>query len=124
MCKDPILCYFDSNKQYFIETDFSDYVNTDVLSQIGENNLLHTVAYFLRRIVPAKCYYKIYDKKFLALFDVLKMEARVGKYRPTSESAYWPQGLKVLYDHQEVNPAASKVGRIPIRVQFCDQLLE
>ena len=51
-----------------------------------------------------------------------RIEARAGRHRPTNESAHWPQRVKVLYNHQEVNTAASKVGGILIGVQLCDQL--
>ena len=53
-----------------------------------------------------------------------RMEARVGRHWPTSESAHWLHRVRVFYDHQKVNTAASKVGRILIRVQLCDQLLK
>ena len=67
MYEDLILYYFDLTKQCFIETDSSDYVNASVLSQMGDDGLLHPMAYFLRRIAPAECYYKIYDKELLAI---------------------------------------------------------
>ena len=67
MCEDLILCYFDPNKQYFIETDSSNYVNTGVLSQIDKDGLLHPVAYFSRKMAPAECHYKIYDKELLTI---------------------------------------------------------
>ena len=72
MCKDLILHHFKPNKQYFVETDSSDYVNADVLSQIGEDSLLHSVVYFLRRMVPVKCHYEIYDKELLVIIWCFK----------------------------------------------------
>ena len=70
--EDPILCHFDPTKQCFVETDSSDYVNTSMLSQMGNDGLLHPVAYFLRRMVLAECNYKIYDKKLLAIICCFK----------------------------------------------------
>ena len=67
VCEDLILCHFNPNKQYFIETDSFDYVNAGVLLQMGENSLLYPVVYFSRRMTPAECHYKIYDKKLLAI---------------------------------------------------------
>ena len=32
VCEDLILCHFDLNKQCFVETDFSNYVNANMLS--------------------------------------------------------------------------------------------
>ena len=72
MCENLILCYFDPNKQCFVETDFSDYVNAGVLLQIGEDGLLHPVTYFLRRMAPVECNYKIYDKKLLVIIPCFK----------------------------------------------------
>ena len=92
MCEDLILCHFDLIKQYFVETDFSNYVNASVLSQMGDDGLLHPMAYFLRRIVPAKCHYKIYDKELLAIIHCFK------KWRPELEGTGLP--VKVLIDHK------------------------
>ena len=67
VCKGLILCHFDPNKQCFVETDFSNYINAGMLSQIDNNGVLHSVVYFSKRITPAKCNYKIYNKKLLAI---------------------------------------------------------
>ena len=92
VCKDPILCHFDSTKQCFIETDSSNYVNADVLSQMGENGLLHPVAYFSKRMAPIECHYKIYDKELLAIIQCFK------EWRPELEGTGLP--VKVLTDHK------------------------
>ena len=34
-----------------------------ILSQLGNDRLLHLVAYFLKKIAPTKCNYEIYNKK-------------------------------------------------------------
>ena len=47
--------------------DTSNYINTGVLSQMGDDSLLYPVAYFSRRIAPVKCHYEIYDKKLLVI---------------------------------------------------------
>ena len=67
MCEASILWHFDPNEQCFVETDSSDYVNADVLSQPDNNSILHPVAYFSRRMSPAECNYEIYDKELLAI---------------------------------------------------------
>ena len=67
MCEALIFCHFDLSKQYFVETDSSDYVNAGVLSQLDDEGVLHPVAYFSKNIAPAECNYKIYNKKFLAI---------------------------------------------------------
>ena len=67
--EDLILCHFNPNKQCFVETDSSDYVNAGILSQIDEDGLLHPMAYFLRRIVPAEYHYEIYDRELFAIIQ-------------------------------------------------------
>ena len=54
-----------------METNSSDYVSAGVLSQ-KDNEILHLVAYFSKRIVPAKCNYEIYDKELLAIIRCFK----------------------------------------------------
>ena len=49
MCKELILAYFNPKKQYFVESDSSNYINTRVLFQISDNILLHLVAYFSKK---------------------------------------------------------------------------
>lgn len=66
-CKALILKHFDPNEQYFIKMDSSNYVNADVLSQQDDDGLLHSMAYFSRRMALAECNYEMYDKKLLAI---------------------------------------------------------
>ena len=67
ICKAPILIYFVASKLHHLEIDSSDYVSTKILSQKSDNRNLHSVAYFLKKMVPAECNYKIYNKKLLAI---------------------------------------------------------
>ena len=92
MCENLIIYYFDPNKQYFIEIDFSDYVNAGMLSQMGENGLLHPVTYFSRRMAPVKCHYEIYDKELLAIIWCFK------EWQPELEGTSLP--VKVFTDHK------------------------
>lgn len=62
-----ILKHFDLNKQCFVETNSSNYMNAGVLFQRGEDGLLYSIAYFLRKMTLAKYNYKIYDKELLAI---------------------------------------------------------
>ena len=71
-CKALILKLFDLNKQCFVKTNSSNYVNTGVLSQQGDDSLLHSVAYFSCRMAPADCNYKIYNKELLAIICYFK----------------------------------------------------
>ena len=67
LCKAPILCHFDPNEQCFVETDFSDYVNAEMLSQLDNKGIFYLVAFFSWRMSLAECNYEIYDKKLIAI---------------------------------------------------------
>ena len=71
--KAPILAHFDRSKKSYVETDSSDYIFLGVFLQIGEDKLLHPVAFFSKKLIAAECNYDIYDKELL-LFDALKNE--------------------------------------------------
>ena len=94
MCKALILCHFDSSKQCFVKIDLSDYVNAGMLSQLDDKDVLHPVAYFSRKMAPAKCNYKIYDKKLLAIIRCFE------EWRPELEHTGLP--VKVLTNHKDL----------------------
>jgi hypothetical protein len=66
-----ILIHFDYSKTAYIKADLSDYVQGGCLSQI-KDGFLHPVAFFLKKLTPAKCNYKIYDKELLAIVNSLE----------------------------------------------------
>jgi len=63
----PVLAHFDRNRKSYLETDSSDYVNSGILSQYGEDGLLHPVAFFSKNLNPTECNYEIYDKELLPI---------------------------------------------------------
>ena len=63
----PILARFDFDKDVIVETDASDYVSAGVLSQYGDDGLLHPDAFFSKKHSPAECNYEIYDKELMAI---------------------------------------------------------
>lgn len=67
ICKASILIYFNLSKQCHIETDLLDYVSAGVLSHEDDSRIFHLVAFYLKRIVLAKCNYEIYNNKLLAI---------------------------------------------------------
>jgi len=67
-----ILRHFDQNKETILETDSFDYVNDDILSQYDDEETLHLMIYYSKNLSLAKCNYKIYDKKLLAIIHVFK----------------------------------------------------
>ena len=88
----PILAYFNPSKECYVETNSSDYVSTGVLSQENDNRIFHPVVYFSKRIVPAECNYKIYDKELLAIIQCFE------EWRPELKGTAMP--VKVLTDHK------------------------
>ena len=58
----PVLAHYDSLLKTWVETDASDFVVAGVLFQ-KHGKELKPVAYFSKKMAPAKCNYMIYDKK-------------------------------------------------------------
>ena len=82
-CKALILKHFNPNKQYFVETDFSDYINADVLSEQGEDGLLHPLSVpeklwvdvtidFVTSLLKCHAYSQIYNAIFIVIDCLLK----------------------------------------------------
>ena len=63
----PILARFDPDRLILVKTDASDYVLAGILSQRDDQGLLHPVAFFSKKHLPAECNYEIYDKELLAI---------------------------------------------------------
>ena len=83
---------------------------------MGEDNLLHPVAYFSRKMVPAECRYKIYDKKLLAIIWCFK------EWRPELKGT----GLlvKVLTNHKSFEYFMSTKKLTPRQVRWAKFLSE
>lgn len=90
----PVLAHFDRTKKSYLETDSSDYVNSGVLSQYGEDGLLHPVAFFSKNLNPAECNYEIYDKELLAIVKCFE------QWRPELEATGIP--VSVFTDHKSL----------------------
>ncbi len=89
-----ILAHYKQGLKPIVETDSSDYVSSGVLSQLGEDGLLHLVAFFPKNINPAKCNDEIYDKELLAIIRCFK------QWRPELEGIEVP--IKVITDHKSL----------------------
>jgi hypothetical protein len=90
----PILQRFDFDKDIVVETDASDYVSAGVLSQVGDDGLLHPVAFFSKKHSPAECNYEIYDKELMAIIRCFE------EWRAELQSSINP--IKVLSDHKNL----------------------
>ena len=72
--KVPILQHFDPEQYIRVETDASGHAISKVLSQLTNNlGQWHSVAYFLRKMIPAETWYKTYDGELLAIIEAFKI---------------------------------------------------
>jgi hypothetical protein len=90
----PALRHFDHEREVIIETDSSDYVSSGVISQRNDEGVLHPVAYYSKKHLPAECNYNIYDKELMVIIKALE------EWRPESEGAAYP--LQLITDHKNV----------------------
>ena len=99
-----------------METDSSDYINDGVLLQIGENGLLHPVAYFSRRMALIEYNYKIYDKELLAIIWCFE------EWRPELKGTSLL--MKVLTDHKGLEYFMTTKKLTPRQVRWVEFLSE
>ena len=92
MTEAPVLRHFDSACQAILETDASDLVTGGILSQYNKENVLHPVAFYSKRMIPAECNYHIYDKELLAIICYFE------HWRPELE--HTDLLIQVFTDHQ------------------------
>jgi transposase InsO family protein len=90
----PILAHFNPANPVIVETDASDFALGAVLSQRGEDNRLHPVAFHSRKFSPAEINYEIHDKELLAIVDSFK------HWRRYLEGAM--HQVQVFSDHQNL----------------------
>jgi len=67
-----ILHHYNSNHKIVIEINASNYVFENILFQYNENEILHSVAYFLKKHNSVECNYKIYDKELMIIVCAFK----------------------------------------------------
>ena len=65
--KKPIQAYYKQGVKIIMKIDLSDYVSIRVFSQLCNNELLNSIAFFFKNFNLAKCNYEIYDKDSLAI---------------------------------------------------------
>ena len=92
MTEASVLAHFDARLETIIESDSSDYVSAEVLSQKGEDEVIRPVAFFSKTLLSAECNYEIYDKELLAIIRCFE------EWRPELQSVEKP--IKILIDHK------------------------
>ena len=86
--------HFDVEREIIVETDASDYVFVGIISQYDDNGILHPIAYFSKKYLPAEYNYEIYDEELIAIiwyFEEWQLEL---------EST--PHPIRVLSDHKNL----------------------
>ena len=70
--KAPILIYYKQSFKTIVETDFFNYINSEVFFNLRENELLYLIVFFTKNMNPTEYNYEIYDKKLLAIIQCFK----------------------------------------------------
>ena len=65
----PVLVHPDSSKPFFMETDAFDFALGAILSQLGDGEKLHPVAFHSLKFSAAEIIYEIHHKELLAIVD-------------------------------------------------------
>ena len=90
----PILVHPDFSKSFSMEIDASDFSLEAVLSQLGDGEKLHPVAFYSWKFSVAEINYEIHDKKLLAIVDSFQ------EWRHLLESA--THHMTVYTDHKNL----------------------
>ena len=77
-----------------MEIDSSDYVSSRVLSQLGDDGLLHCVTLFFKNLNAFECNYEIYNKELFVIIRFFK------QWRPELEKIRVP--IRVIIDHKSL----------------------
>ncbi|KAF8750875.1 hypothetical protein RHS01_08951 [Rhizoctonia solani] len=70
--RSPVLIHSNPSLPYYLETDASGVAMGAILSQRGEDNRLHPVAYMSRSFSGAEANYDTHDKELLAIIKALE----------------------------------------------------
>ena len=92
LSKASVLAHFDPDKKTVLETDASQYITDNVLSQYNDDDSLHSITFYSKNMLSAECNYHIYDKKLLIIIKCLK--------NWKSELEMTCDSFKVLTDNQ------------------------
>ena len=68
----PVLAMWDANRPTRIEVDASGFATGGVISQKGDDNFWHPIAYRSQSMTEAERNYEIFDREMLAITEALK----------------------------------------------------
>ncbi|KAF8760384.1 hypothetical protein RHS01_01345, partial [Rhizoctonia solani] len=92
--KAPVLIHSNPNLPYYLETDASGVAMGAILSQQGEDNCLHPVAYMSKSFSGAEANYDTHNKELLAIIKALE------EWRIFLEATDKP--IQVFTDHRNL----------------------
>ncbi|KAF8751565.1 hypothetical protein RHS01_08145 [Rhizoctonia solani] len=92
--KSPVLIHSNPKLPYYLETDASGVAMGAILSQQGEDNRLHPVAYMSKSFSGAKANYDTHNKELLAIIKALE------EWRIFLEATDRP--IQVFTDHRNL----------------------
>jgi hypothetical protein len=90
----PILVHANLEKPFMIEADASDFALGSILSQNGDDEKLHPVAFHSRKFEAAEINYEIHDKELLAIVESFE------QWRHLLEGS--PHQIIVYNDHKNL----------------------
>jgi hypothetical protein len=90
----PVLAHFNLEKEIVMETDASNCVSPDVLSQYEDQGVLHPMALFSKKHTPAEENSEIYDQELGAIVKSLE------QWKPKCEGS--AHLIKILTDHKNL----------------------
>ena len=85
---------FNLNKLLTVESDSSDCVTGEILSQSDSQRVLHSVIYFSTCMSSAECNYDIYNKELLAIIHIFE------EWRSKLEGA--TEQIQVITDYKNL----------------------
>ena len=68
----PILIHFLPQKKSWLECDASGYALAGIISQRGDDNHLHPIAFYSRKFIAAEINYTTFDQELLAIVESVK----------------------------------------------------
>jgi transcriptional regulator NrdR family protein len=89
-----VLSCFSSELKTYLESDSSDYVSVEVLSQKESDDLIRSITYFSKILSSVECNYEIYDKELLTIIKCFE------QWRVELQSV--ESSINVLIDHKSL----------------------
>ena len=67
-----IFKHYDRKRKIILECDSSNWCLKKILFQYDDEKILHSMIFYSKKMILAKCNYEIYDKKLLIIIRCLK----------------------------------------------------